>query len=309
MSELFAEIITISDELLEGKTTYSGTAYIVRNLLKLGFKIQRETTLANSIEFLSEGLAEALHCNPLVMAIGLDSNSLKAAAHIFGSNWISDESSAYPSEALVLSSEESKFPAVIFSEGNRTLILLPEELKEIFEIQVAPFLIKHFRLPPAGLEKSFEESIYQFFLQNNLTISAAESCTGGLLAARLTSVPGISSCFLGSIVSYSNDLKTSLLGVSKELIEKKGAVSAEVAEAMAEGVLWLTKSSFSVSITGTAGPSGGTPEKPIGTIFYALKQAGKPAYVNRLQLAGSRESIMNQTVQLILEDLLGKLKN
>lgn len=109
------------------------------------------------------------------------------------------------------------------------------------------------------------------------TLAVAESCTGGLLASRITDVPGASRNFLGGFVTYSNYEKTARLGVPAELIEKWGAVSAPVAAAMAEGARTATGASFALALTGIAGPSGGTVEKPAGTVFIGLASPDKPA--------------------------------
>jgi len=102
------------------------------------------------------------------------------------------------------------------------------------------------------------------------TIAVAESCTGGLLAERLSRQPGSSSHFLGGVVSYANELKSGWLDVTKELIDTKGAVSAEAAKAMAEGVRRRSGATLGLAVTGIAGPTGGTPEKPVGTVHIAL---------------------------------------
>ncbi len=106
--------------------------------------------------------------------------------------------------------------------------------------------------------------------RNNATLAVAESCTGGAVSAAITSQAGASAYFLGSVVSYSNDVKTDVLGVAAEDIEKHGAVSREVAEQMALGVRHLLGSDYSIATTGIAGPDGGTPEKPVGTVWIAV---------------------------------------
>ncbi len=115
-----------------------------------------------------------------------------------------------------------------------------------------------------------EEVVARLLTLNSTTISAAESCTGGLLAERLTSIAGSSSYFLGGVVCYSNEMKTAWADVPKELIEAKGAVSAEVAIALAEGIRRRVGSALGVGITGIAGPGGGSEEKPVGTVHIAL---------------------------------------
>lgn len=115
------------------------------------------------------------------------------------------------------------------------------------------------------------EQIVSYYLQmRNATLAVAESCTGGLLAERMTSISGSSRYFLGGAVVYSNELKTELAGVPPELIERHGAVSSEVAIALAEGIRKRCKALFGIGITGVAGPTGGTAEKPVGLVFHAL---------------------------------------
>ena len=118
--------------------------------------------------------------------------------------------------------------------------------------------------------ESLEEVVLLNLGLRNLTLATAESCTGGLLAQRLTAIPGSSRYFLGGAVVYSNELKTQFANVPKSLIDKHGAVSREVAEAMAEGIRKRCLSSYGVGITGVAGPSGGSEQKPVGLVYIAL---------------------------------------
>jgi nicotinamide-nucleotide amidase len=128
------------------------------------------------------------------------------------------------------------------------------------------------------------EELLQICKERQLTITTAESCTGGLLAAVLTEVPGSSKVFERGIVTYSNEAKEELLKVGPQLIKAYGAVSGEVALAMAEGALELARASMAISITGVAGPGGGTAEKPVGLIFLACLRDGKDAIASRLEL-------------------------
>ena len=111
--------------------------------------------------------------------------------------------------------------------------------------------------------------------KRKLLIATAESCTGGLVAASITEVPGVSSVLDRGFVTYSNHAKTEMLGVPAELIEAKGAVSAEVARAMAEGALKHSRADLVVAITGVAGPDGGTAEKPVGLVHFAAARRGR----------------------------------
>lgn len=123
-------------------------------------------------------------------------------------------------------------------------------------------------------DDDLEEAVFAALAERKLTFACAESCTGGTIAHKLTQVPGISEWFRGGVVSYSNDAKRDLLGVPGDLIDRHGAVSAEVAAAMAEGARLRLGADLAVSTTGVAGPGGGTPEKPVGLVWLGLATPG-----------------------------------
>ena len=118
--------------------------------------------------------------------------------------------------------------------------------------------------------QTIEEVVADELKERRATIATAESCTGGMIAARLTNIPGSSTYFLGGVVCYSNDLKTAWTRVPPEIIESKGAVSSEVALALADGIRKSTGAELGLSVTGIAGPGGGTPEKPVGLVHIGL---------------------------------------
>jgi nicotinamide-nucleotide amidase len=135
-------------------------------------------------------------------------------------------------------------------------------------------------------------------------LATAESCTGGLIAAACTSVAGSSDWFERGFVSYSNAAKTEMLGVDAALIAAHGAVSAEVARAMADGALAHSRASLAVAVTGIAGPGGAAPGKPVGTVWFALAQRGAATQAELLQLAGDRTAVREQTLAHVLQRLL-----
>lgn len=139
--------------------------------------------------------------------------------------------------------------------------------------------------------------------ERGLTLATAESCTGGLVAGRITSVPGSSAVFLGGVVSYSNEVKRELLGVPQEVLERAGAVSAECAEAMAAGARGRLKADVAVSVTGIAGPDGGTPAKPVGMVFLGVATAAG-VESERCQFSGDRESVRRQAADRALALLM-----
>jgi len=135
------------------------------------------------------------------------------------------------------------------------------------------------------------------------SLAVAESCTGGLLGGSLTAIPGSSEVFVGGVITYSNSLKSRLLGVPAQTLELKGAVSEETAFAMARGVRTITGADCGISVTGVAGPSGGTDEKPVGTVWFAaVGPAGEIARGYRF--AGGRDAVREQSVQAALELVL-----
>lgn len=134
-------------------------------------------------------------------------------------------------------------------------------------------------------------------------VCTAESCTGGLIAAHLTDIPGSSAWFDCGLVTYSNTAKTQLLGVDANLIETYGAVSKEVAEAMALGALANSHADIAVAVTGIAGPDGGSADKPVGTVYIAWA-SGERIISNRYQFNGTRADIRQQTVLQALTGVL-----
>jgi nicotinamide-nucleotide amidase len=143
---------------------------------------------------------------------------------------------------------------------------------------------------------------------HQLTIGVAESCTGGLLGARLTAIPGSSDVVLGGVISYANDVKSSLLGVDDSLIKDRGAVSEEVAVAMAVGARKATHASVGLAITGVAGPGGGTAEKPVGTVWIAVDINGD-TQTRLLRMWGDREEIRERSAQWTMELLRHRLSS
>lgn len=144
-----------------------------------------------------------------------------------------------------------------------------------------------------------ESRIVSYLIDAGKTIATAESCSGGLIAHRLTNVPGASTPFLGGIVAYSNAVKKSLLAVPDSTLESFGAVSEETARAMAEGARATLGANMAIAVTGIAGPGGGTAEKPVGLVYMALAQAGDTR-VERHVFHGDRESIKMQTAEAAL---------
>ncbi len=146
------------------------------------------------------------------------------------------------------------------------------------------------------------EEVGRLLRSKGLTISVAESCTGGRLGDLLTDVPGSSDYFLGGVISYSNDAKVGLLGVNSKTLKVKGAVSEEVAIQMAAGARTKLGADIGIGITGIAGPAGGTPTKPVGLVYVALSSRGS-SECSRNVFGGSRSSIKDRSARKALEML------
>jgi nicotinamide-nucleotide amidase len=174
-------------------------------------------------------------------------------------------------------------------QAQRTL----DELSQAFELALTDRIFSQDGTP-------MEEVVARLLTRHQATIAVAESCTGGLLAERLTSIAGSSSYFLGGAVCYSNELKTAWADVPPELIQAKGAVSSEVAAALAQGIRRRVGSTLGVGITGIAGPGGGSEEKPVGTVHIALASADGVKEKNP-RFPGDREMIRFQASQFALD--------
>jgi nicotinamide-nucleotide amidase len=207
-----------------------------------------------------------------------------------------------------------------FSEVETTILAGAGEIELHFKSQAATQDAAQRRVDEvAGLvEDELDDAVYSrngesleqivgYWLQmRNASLAVAESCTGGLLAERITSISGSSRYFLGGAVVYSNRLKTELAGVPAEMIERHGAVSREVAAALAEGIRYRCDSTLGVGITGVAGPSGGSPEKPVGLVFHAVAGDSGTEVVER-NFPGDRKRIRRFASTMALDMIRKRL--
>ena len=158
----------------------------------------------------------------------------------------------------------------------------------------------------SAADETLEEVIVKLLVQRNQTVAVAESCTGGLLANRITNVPGASAVFFAGYVCYANQAKMDMLDVDPQLIEKHGAVSEQVARALAEHARACARSDYALATTGVAGPSGGSPEKPVGTVYIALAASGE-TIAKKFFFPTDRETFKQIVTQTALELLRRKL--
>ena len=158
-----------------------------------------------------------------------------------------------------------------------------------------------------GTEDTLEEAVIAAADRSGERITTAESCTGGGLGSALTEVPGSSEIYLGGVVSYSYEMKERLLGVPRELLESRGAVSPECAEAMARGAEERLRGSVQIAITGIAGPGGGTPTKPVGLVYMARIHRGV-SVLYEFRFSGKRREVRSRSVEAALLLLLDALE-
>ncbi len=398
------EVVAIGDEILRGMTINSNATWISRLLFQKGYPVARHMTLPDDPSILSQGLQEALSRSDLVITTGglgptCDDRTRHIAADLFSSDFYFNQDIAadltkrfgealsslkdqatVPSKAKILPNSIGTAPGLIFSEGGKTLILLPgvpSEMQQMVEGQVISYLnqicplraqrghiqiqlclLNENRVDPTlrelqkkfpdvdvgiypgygtlmvsltsvvldqleafkeALARHFEpyiftsangkisEALLDWFVAEKRTLALAESCTGGLMAAQLTSIPGASNYFLGSCVVYSNEMKRDLLGVSEATLQRTGAVSQETVTEMLLGVLEQTHADYAIAISGIAGPSGGSDLKPVGTMWAAMGKRGETPDVGTFLAKGTRETRTLLTTNLLLGALWRKL--
>lgn len=205
-----------------------------------------------------------------------------------------------PTVAPVLRGMEPSFRITARAKDKETAVVMVEEMEARVRERIGKYVY--------GVDGDTLESVLvRELAARKLTLATAESCTGGLVGHRITNVPGSSDVFLGGVVSYSNAAKESLLGVKPETLAAHGAVSEQTAAEMAEGARRRFGSVFGLSITGIAGPGGGTPEKPVGLVFMGLAD-GVGTQVERHQFGGAREDIKARSAHMALNLLRTRLK-
>lgn len=211
---------------------------------------------------------------------------------------------------------KEKFPLVTFGiyPGQGTLSvhfsMVSNSEEEAMQYLRQPFdhVSKQFADHIFSLGESLESTVHSLLIHKKLTLALAESCTGGAMAARFTALPGSSNYFLGSMVTYSNELKEKVLGVSRESLQTHGAVSPEVAKEMVLGLMKLTQCDIGISVTGIAGPDGGTPEKPVGTVWGAICKKGEEPYVWKLWAKGNRQMVIERSINALMAKLYKIIK-
>lgn len=160
-----------------------------------------------------------------------------------------------------------------------------------------------------GPQKTLAEEVFEAARRAGLTLACAESCTAGMVGAALTDMPGSSEVFRGGVITYCNEVKAKLLSVPQAVLDGPGAVSRECALAMAEGAQRLLDADVAVSVTGLAGPDGGTEEVPVGTVWFGLSLRGEDSTAFVRHFTGSRGEVRRQAVDAALEGLLRSIRD
>lgn len=203
----------------------------------------------------------------------------------------------YPAVEVGIYSAHGLLSVALHSENHSQLNAFEKDLTSRYGIYIYS--------SPSG---KLEEAIHEWFVKHRKKLAFAESCTGGMLASFITSLPGASDYFLGSFVVYSNEMKQQALGVSKTAIETHGSVSEEVAREMLAGVFAKSSADFAIAVTGFTGPTGGAPGKPVGTICVAIGERGKTADVGTFQVFGNRQTMTLLATQWLLGALWRKVE-
>jgi nicotinamide-nucleotide amidase len=237
----------------------------------------------------------------LVERFGLRESIRTRVLHTIG---IGESEIDHRIDDLFRNSENPKIAVLAHGSRADVKVMAKAQSPETAETMIAPLQHEIERRLDGfvyGSDATTIESAIQAFLQRIGWMAAtAESCTGGRIAAALTSVPGSSMSFAGGIVAYENALKTALLGVDAALIEKAGAVSEDVALAMARGARERLRAQIAVATTGVAGPSGGSPEKPVGLVWFALDDADGFSRAWRFHFRGDREAVQTRATTYAL---------
>lgn len=159
----------------------------------------------------------------------------------------------------------------------------------------------------SAISAALAQTLVRNATEKRRRIVTAESCTGGMIGAAITDIPGASAVFDRGFIAYSNEAKTELLDVPAALIARRGAVSAEVVEAMAHGALRRSSADIAVAVTGVAGPGGGTPDKPVGLVWFGLATRNGERAESRIFAGGGRDYVRTRTVEAALTMLLQTL--
>lgn len=293
---MVVELISVGKELLRGNIVNNNAAYLAKRCADLGLFCHYQVVVGENEEHLTEAMNAAITRSQIIILAGGIGQAVD--------DW---KQSFVPEQAIVIENENKKAPGFIFEKDGRQIIFLPgqpDELEPMFENSVAPFLAgKSTEVTDTQndiiYKDTLEKTVVDLLTANKLSVTTAESCTGGLVAARIINVSGVSEVYKSGYITYSNKAKTNILGVKESLLDEKGAVSEEAAREMAKGAAAVSEAEVAVAVTGIAGPGGGTEEKPVGLVYIACSVCGKIT-VEKHYFSGNREKIRETAVSSAL---------
>ena len=314
-----AEIISVGTELLLGHTVNTDTTIVARALSDLGINLLYACTVGDNEGRLKLALEQALQRSDLVITTGglgptKDDLTKETIADVAGKPLVEDPGSMerikqyfkgrycgenqlkqalLPKDCVVLPNDVGTAPGCVVTTNQGKMIMMfpgpPSELKPMLHNYAVPFLqdIEQSAIYSDNIhvfgkgEGAVAEEIAAYIDGQNPTVATAESCTGGLVSKRLTDIAGVSEVFEMGACTYSNRIKHLLIDVPNDMLAEYGAVSEQVAKAMAEGVCKTAGSTYGIGVTGIAGPGGGTEEKPVGLVYIGLTD-GTKTWVKKL---------------------------
>lgn len=315
---MIVELISIGTELLLGNIVNTNAAYLAKKCAELGFSCHYQTVVGDKEEHISEALLTALGRSDVIICSGgmghKEENKTKKI--VCKMMWESDKKQKQvmgSGHRQVLVNNNGTTLGIILESRGKILIMLPgspNEMEPMFEEQVCPYLQKKQTeiIYTEKEDESLEMAVVKILKKKKMTLTTVESCTGGAIAARIVNVPGASEVLMQGFVTYSNEAKHKLVGVKKKTLKEFGAVSTQTAIQMAEGGCKVTDSDVAISVTGIAGPGGGTKKKPVGLVYIACTCKGK-TIVKEFHFNGDRTEIREQSVAqaliLIRDSVLG----
>lgn len=302
---MIAELISIGAEILLGNIVNTNAAYLAKKCTELGLSCCYQTVVGEKEEHISEVIQAALGRADIVICSGgmghKEENKIKEiACRMMEENESKRNLSVISTHRQILVHDNGKGPGIILESRGKIVIMLPgalSEMESMVEEQICPYLQKKQQelIYAQKEDETLEMEVVKILKKKKLTLTTVESCTGGAIAARIVNVPGASEVLMQGFVTYSNEAKHKLVGVKKETLEEFGAVSSQTAIQMAEGGCKVTGSDVAISVTGIAGPGGGTKKKPVGLVYIACSCQGKTT-VKELHLGGDRTKIREQSV-------------
>ncbi len=304
----------LSDELVQRAIKYYGKS--AESVSKQAMIIEGATVLDNPVGTAPGQLVE-VNGKIILILPGPPSELIPIFENVYDK--IKADDSLYTRRIKTIGIPEAilmeEYKDIIYSDPNVTVATMASYERGVEVRFTGPILLKDSidricdRLIPmlgdsvyALDDSDMQDVVYKLLKDNGLTVSFAESCTGGLISSTFVDIPGVSDVYKGGVITYSNESKTKILGVAQETLEKHGAVSEECVREMVDGCKRLFNSSFAVAVSGIAGPSGGSEEKPVGTVCIALATPTKIISSTHL-LRGDRNSIRRRSMLFSFDTL------